>query len=168
MSTPPRSRADGVGLELLEIITEKHLDPGIPLLGMHAKVVMWESLRGGVTENLDVPQRVVRPPKTANTEGMAKELLHNHNMKFFLKSRDISLLTKVHIVKAVVCPVVMYRCECWTVKKAKCQIIDACELCWRRLLRVPWTARRSNQSILKEISPDYLLEGHAEVEAPIL
>ena len=75
-----------------------------------------------------------------------------------LKSRDITLLTKVHIVKAVVFPVVMYGCESWTVKKAKCRIIDACELYWRRLLRVPWTARRSNQSILKEISPEYSLE----------
>ena len=77
-----------------------------------------------------------------------------------LKSRDITLPTKVHIVKAMVFPVVMYRCESWTIKKAECQRIDAFELwCWRRLLRVPWTARRSNQSILKEISPEYLLEG---------
>ena len=67
---------------------------------------------------------------------------------------------KVHLVKAMVFPVVMYRCESWTVKKAECQRIDAFELwCWRRLLRVPWTARRSNQSILKEISPEYSLEG---------
>ena len=100
----------------------------------------------------------MRLPKTANIEGMAKESLHNHNMKFFLKLRDITLLTKVHIVKAVVFPVVMYGCESWTVKKAKCRIIDACELYWRRLLRVPWTARRSNQSILKEISPEFSLE----------
>ena len=68
--------------------------------------------------------------------------------------------TKVHLVKAMVFPVVMYGCESWTIKKAECQRIDAFELwCWRRLLRVPWTARRSNQSILKEISPDYSLEG---------
>ena len=77
-----------------------------------------------------------------------------------LKSRDITLPTKVRLVKAMVFPVVMYRCESWTVKKAECQRIDAFELwCWRRLLRVPWTARRSNQSILKEISPGCSLEG---------
>ena len=75
------------------------------------------------------------------------------------KSRDITLQTKVHLVKAMVFPVVMYGCESWIVKKAEHQIIDAFELCWRRLLRVPWTARRSNQSILKEISPGCSLEG---------
>ena len=76
------------------------------------------------------------------------------------KSRDISLPTKVRLVKAMVFPVVMYGCESWTVKKAECQRIDSFELwCWRRLLRVPWTARRSNQSILKEISPGISLEG---------
>ena len=77
-----------------------------------------------------------------------------------LKSRDITLLTKVYLVKAIVFPVIMYGCESWTIKKAECQRIDAFELwCWRRLLRVPWPARRSNQSILKEISPEYSLEG---------
>ena len=77
-----------------------------------------------------------------------------------LKSRDITLPTKVHLVKAMVFPVVMYRCESWTIKKAEDRRIDAFELwCWRRLLRVPWTARRSDQSILKEISPEYSLEG---------
>ena len=77
-----------------------------------------------------------------------------------LKSRDITLPTKVCLVKAMVFPVVMYGCESWTIKKAECQRIDAFELgCWRRLLRVPWTARSSNQSILKEISPEYSLEG---------
>ena len=77
-----------------------------------------------------------------------------------LRSRDITLLTKVHIVKAMVFPVVMYGCESWTIKKAEHQWIDAFELwCWRRLLRVPWAARRSNQSILKAISPEYSLEG---------
>ena len=77
-----------------------------------------------------------------------------------LKSRDITLLTKVHLVKAMVFPLVMYGCESWTVKKAERQRIDAFELwCWRRLLRVPWTARRHNQSILKEISPGCSLEG---------
>ena len=76
-----------------------------------------------------------------------------------LKSRDITLPTKVRLLKAMVFPAVMYGCESWTIKKAEHQRIDAFELwCWRRLLRVPWTARRSNQSILKEISPEYLLE----------
>ena len=82
------------------------------------------------------------------------------NLDSTLKSRDIILPTKVCLVKAMVFPVVMYGCESWTVKKAECQKIDAFELwCWRRLLRVPWTARRSNQSILKEISPRCSLEG---------
>ena len=82
------------------------------------------------------------------------------NLDTVLKSRDITLLTKVHLVKAMVFPVVMYRCESWTIKKAERQRIDTFALwCWRRLLRVPWTARRSNQSILKEISPEYSLEG---------
>ena len=82
------------------------------------------------------------------------------NLDRILKSRDITLPTKVHLVKAMVFPVVMYGCECWIIKKGKCWKIDASELwCWRRLLRVLWTARRSNQSILKEISPEYSLEG---------
>ena len=82
------------------------------------------------------------------------------NLDSIFKSRDITLPTKVHLVKAMVFPVVMHGCESWTVKKAERRRIDAFELwCWRRLLRVPWTARRSIQSILKEISPEYLLEG---------
>ena len=82
------------------------------------------------------------------------------NLDSILKNRDITLPTKVHLVKAMVFPVVMYGCESWTVKKTECRRIDAFEVwCWRRLLRVPWTARRSNQSILKEISPGYSLEG---------
>ena len=82
------------------------------------------------------------------------------NPDCILKSRDITLLTKVRLVKAMVFPVVMYGCESWTVKKAECRRIDAFELwCWRRLLRVPWNARRSNQSILKEINPGISLEG---------
>ena len=77
-----------------------------------------------------------------------------------LKSRDITLPTKVHLVKTMVFPVVMYGCKSWTIKKAKCRRIDAFELwCWRKLLIVPWTSRRSNQSIVKEISPEYSLEG---------
>ena len=82
------------------------------------------------------------------------------NLDNILKSRDITLPTKVHLVKAMVFPVVMYGCESWTIKNAECQRIDAFKLlCWRRLLRVSWTARRSNQSILKEINPEYSLEG---------
>ena len=82
------------------------------------------------------------------------------NLDSILKSRDITLLTKVHLVKAMVFPVVMYGCESWTIKKAEHRRTDALELwCWRRLLRVPWIARRSNQSILKEISPEYSLKG---------
>ena len=82
------------------------------------------------------------------------------NLDSILKSRDITLSTKVHLLKAMVFPVVMYGCESWSIKKAECRRIEAFELwCWRILLRVPWTARRSNQSILREISPKYLLEG---------
>ena len=82
------------------------------------------------------------------------------NLDSILKSKDITLPTKVCLVKAIVFPVAMYACESWTIRKAERQRIDAFELwCWRRLLRVPWTARRSNQSILKEISPEYSLEG---------
>ena len=82
------------------------------------------------------------------------------NLDSILKSRDITLPTKVHLFMAMFFPVVIYGCESWTVKKAEHRRIDALELwCWRRLLRVPWTARRSNQSVLKEISPEYSLEG---------
>ena len=82
------------------------------------------------------------------------------NLDSILKSRDITLLSKVHVIKAMVFPVVMYGCERWTIKKAECRRIDVFVLwCYRRLLRVPWTARKSNQAILKEISPEYSLEG---------
>ena len=82
------------------------------------------------------------------------------NLDSILKSRDVTLSKKVHLVKAMLFPVVMYGCESWTIKKAKHRRIDAFEVwCWRRLLRVPWPARRSNQSILREISPEYSLEG---------
>ena len=92
------------------------------------------------------------------------------NLDSILISIDITLPTKVHLVKAMIFPVVMYGCESWTIKKAELQRIDAFELwCWRRLLRVPWTAKRSNQSILKEISPEYSLEGlMLKAETPIL
>ena len=82
------------------------------------------------------------------------------NLDIILKSRDITLQSKVHLAKGMVFPVVMYGCESWTIKKAECRKINAFELwCWRKLLRIPWTARRSNQSILKETSPEYSLEG---------
>ena len=82
------------------------------------------------------------------------------NLDSIFKSRDITLPTEIHLVKAMIFPIVMYGCESWTIKTAECQRIDAFELwCWRRLLRVPWTARRSNQSILQEISPGISLEG---------
>ena len=92
------------------------------------------------------------------------------NLDSILKSRDITLPTKVHLVKAVVFPVVTYACESWTIKKAELRRIDAFELwCWRKLLRVPWTASRSNQSILKEVSPEYSLEGlMLKLKLPIL
>ena len=91
------------------------------------------------------------------------------NLDSMLKIRDITLPTKDCLVKAMVFPVVMYGCESWTIKQAEYRRIDAFELwCWRRLLRVPWTARRSSQSILKEISPEYSLEGDSEAETPIL
>ena len=91
------------------------------------------------------------------------------NLDSILKSRDNTSPTKVHLVKAMVFPVVMYGCESWTIKNAECRRTDAFELwCWRRLLRVPWTLRRSNQSILKEISPDFIGRTDAEAETPIL
>ena len=92
------------------------------------------------------------------------------NLESILKSRGITLPAKVHLVKAMVFPVVMYGCESWTIRKAERQRVDAFELwCWRRLLRVPWTARRSNQSILKETSPEIFIGGTAvEAETPVL
>ena len=92
------------------------------------------------------------------------------NLDSILKSRDITLQTKIHVVKAMVFPVVTYGCENWTIKKAESQRIDAFKLwCWRRFTKVPWTARRSNQSILKEINPEYLLEGlMPKLEGPVL
>ena len=91
------------------------------------------------------------------------------NVDSILKSRDITLPTKVHLFKAMVFPVVTYGCESWTIKKAECRRTDAFEVwCWRKLLRVPWTARRSNQSILKEVSPEYSFTWRTEAETPIL
>ena len=91
------------------------------------------------------------------------------NLDSILKSRDITLPTKVHVVKVMVFPVVIYGCESWTIKKAECRRIDAFELwCWRRVLRVPWTTRRSNQSILNGISPGFIGRTDIEAETPIL
>ena len=102
---------------------------------------------------LQSPSTVILEPKKIKTATVS-------TVSPFICHEVITLLTKVHLVKAMVFPVVMYGCESWTVKKAECRGIDAFELwCWRRLLRVPWTARRSNQSILKEINPEYSLEG---------
>ena len=101
-------------------------------------------------------QMVIAVMKLKDTCPLEEKLT---NLDSILKSRDISLPIKVHLVKAMVFPVVMYRCESWTVKKTERGRIDAFELwCWRRLLRVPWTSRRHNQSILKEVSPEYSLE----------
>ena len=106
---------------------------------------------------------ILRAPKSCSHEIERALFLWRKamsNLDSIFKSRDITLPTKVRLVKAMVFPVVMYGCESWTIKKAEHQRIDALELwCWRRLLRVPWTAWRSNQSILKEISPEYSLEG---------
>ena len=102
-------------------------------------------------------QMVIAVMKLKDTYSLERVMT---NLDSIFKSRDITLSTEVCLVKAMVFPVVMYECESWTVKKAECQRIDAFELwCWRRLLRVPWTSRRSNQSILKEFSPEYSLEG---------
>ena len=107
--------------------------------------------------------RIVGNPASSNAPNLTLTIMEEKfmtNLESILKSRDITLPTKVHLVEVMVFPVVMYGCESWTIKKAEHWRIDAFELwCWRRLLRVLWTARRSNQSILKEISPEYLLEG---------
>ena len=115
----------------------------------------WQTLLFWVPKSL---QMVIAAMKLKDTYLLGRKVMTNLNS--ILKSRDITLPTKVHLIKAMVFSVVMYGCESWTVKKAECWKIGAFELwCWRRLLRVPWTARRSNQSILKEISPEYSLEG---------
>ena len=114
----------------------------------------WQSLFSWATKSLQmVTTAIIKRRLLLGRKAMT-------NLDSVFKSRDITLPTKVHIVKAVVFAVVMYGCESWIIKKAEHRIIDAFELwCWKRLLRVPWTARRSNQSILKEISPEYALEG---------
>ena len=114
----------------------------------------WQTLFGGAPESL---QMVTGSHEIKRCLLLGRKAMTN--LDSILKSRDITLPTKVHLVKAMVFPVVMYGCESWTIKKAECRRIDTFELWyWRRLLRVPWTKRRSNQSILKEISPEYSLE----------
>ena len=113
----------------------------------------WQTLCFGASKSLQIVTAAMNLKDICSLEVMT-------NLDSLLQSREITLPTKVHLVKAMVFPVVIYGCESWTIKKAEGQRIDAFELWyWRRLLRVPWTARRSNQSILKEISPDYSLKG---------
>ena len=120
-------------------------------MGKHLSVSQTIFLGSKITADGDCRHKIKRPLL------LGRKVMTNLDSIF--KSRDITLPTKVRLVKAMVFPVVMYGCESWTVKKAECRRIDAFELwCWRRLLRVPWTARRSNQSILREISHEYSLE----------
>ena len=124
----------------------------------------WQALFSWTQKSLQI---VTAARKTKRHLLLGRKLMTNLDSIF--KSRDITLPTKVHLIKAMVFPGVMYGCESWTMKKAEHWRIDAFELwCWRRLLRVPWTARRSNQSILKEITPEYSLEADVEAETPIL
>ena len=126
-------------------------------------ITLWQIWRKNrVTDFIILGSRITVPGNSSHE--IKRHLLLGRkamtNLDSVLKRRDITLLTKVHIIKAMVSPVVMYGCENWTVKKAQHQRIDASELwCWRRLLRVPWSARSSTQSILKEINPEYSLEG---------
>jgi len=123
---------------------------------MGKKWKQWQTLFSWAPKSLQMVTAAVKLKDTCSLE----EKLWPTNLDSILKSRDITLPTKIHLVRAMVFPVVMYGCESWTIKKAECWRIDAFELwCWRRLLRVPWTARRSNQSTLKEISYEYSLEG---------
>ena len=118
----------------------------------------WQTLFWGAPKSLQMVTATMNLKDTCSLEETL--LLGKTNLDSILKSRDITLQTKVHLVQAMVFPVVMYGCESWTIKTAEHQRTDDFELwCWRRLLRVPWTARRSNQSILKEISPECSLEG---------
>ena len=113
----------------------------------------WQTLFWGAPKSLQMVTAAMKLKNAYSLESYDQPKQH-------IKSRDITLSTKAHLVKAIVFPVLMYGCESWTITKAECQRMDAFELwCWRRLLRVPWTARRSNQSILREISPEYSLEG---------
>ena len=115
----------------------------------------WQNLFWGAPKSLQMVTAAMKIRRHLLLERKAMT-----NLDSILKSRDVTLPTKFHLVKAMIFPVVMYGCESWTIKKAEHRIIDVFQLwCWRRLLRVPWTARRSNQSALKEISPEYSLDG---------
>ena len=128
----------------------KEISPGVSLEGMMLKLKL--QLFGHLMQRVDCSHEIKRRLL------LGRKVMTN--LDSILKSRDITLPTKVCLVKAIVFPVVMYGCESWTIKEAERRRIDAFELwCWRRLLRVPWTARRSSQSTLKEISPEYSLEG---------
>ena len=149
-------RVKKVGLELN--IQKTKIMASSPITSWHIDGEKMESVRdfifGGskITADGDFSHEIKRPMLLGRKAVT--------NLDSILKSRDITLPTKVHLVKAMVFPVVMYRCERWIIKKAELQRVDAFELwCWRRFLRVPWTARRSNQLILKEVSPEYSLEG---------
>ena len=121
---------------------------------MESQRKQWQTLFSWAPKSLQIVTA------TMKLRGLLLEKKNMTNLESILKSRDITLPTKVCIVKNMVSPVVTYRCESWTLKKVECRRMDASELwCWRRLLRAPWTARRSNQSILKEIIPEYSLEG---------
>ena len=151
-----KEESEKVGLKL-NIQKTKIMASG-PITSWQIDVEMMETVRDFILEGSKI---------TADGDSsheIKRHLLRGRkvmtNLDSILKSRDITLPTKVHLVKAMVFPVVMYRCESWTIEKAEHRRIDAFELwCWRRLLRVPWTARRSNLSIVMEISPEYSLEG---------
>ena len=147
-----REESEKVGLKL-NIPKTKIMASG-PIISWQIDGETWETLFGGskITAvgnwSHEIKRRFLLGRKVMT------------NLDSILESRDITLLTKVHLVKAMVFSIFVYGCESWTIKKAKCQRSDAFELwCWRKLLRVPWTARRSSQSILKEISPEYVLKG---------
>ena len=150
-----KEESEKVGLKLnIQKTKIMHLIPSLHGKSMEKQWKQWQTLFGGAPKSL---QMVIAAMKLRRLLLGGKVMT---NLDSILKSRDITLPTKVRLVKAMVFPVVMYGCESWTIRKAKQQRIDAFELrCWRRLLRVPWTARRSNQSILKEISPECSLEG---------
>ena len=168
--TTPMAESEEKLKSLLMKVKEERENFGLKLNIQKTKImasgpITLQQIDGETAER--VTDFILRAPKSLQMVTAAmklKDLLLGRkartNQDGILKSRDITLLTKVRLVKAMVFPVVMHECESWTIKKAEHQRIDAFELwCWRRLLRVPWIARRSNQSILKEISPEYSVEG---------
>ena len=165
--TPPYGRSEGLK-SLLMKVKEESEKVGLKLNIQKTKIMAsgpitsWEIDGETVSDFIFLGSKITADGDCSHE--IKRRLLLGRivrtNLDSIFKSRDITLPTEVHLVKAMVSPVVMYGCESWTVKKAECQRIDAFELwCWRRLLRVPWTAKRSNQSILKEISPGIALEG---------